>query len=99
MYPRLSAETRSAVASADGQAPQKDTPLSEADVENKGALGATRGRLLSMGPESGIVDGESPSISLSYIDKAGYKRTHTCAMRIQRIYKVRESARASWHAI
>ena len=36
-------------------------------------------RLLSMGPESGIVDGESPLISLSYIDKMGYKCTYTCA--------------------
>ena len=32
-----------------------------------------------MGPESGIVDGESPSISLSYIDRTDYKRTNTCA--------------------
>ena len=38
-------------------------------VENKGALGATQEQLLSMGPESGIFDGESPSISLPYIDK------------------------------
>ena len=43
-----------------------------------GKLGAAGGRLTSSGPESGIVDGESPSISLSYIDKAGYKRTNTC---------------------
>ena len=51
-------------------------------VENKGALGATQGQLLSIGPESGIVDGESPSISLSYIDKTGYKCTHTCAYSV-----------------
>ena len=48
------------------------------DVENKGALRVTYERLLSMGPESGIVNGDSPSISLSYIDKTVYKRTHTC---------------------
>ena len=35
-----------------------------------------------MGPESGIVDGESPSISLSYIDKTVYKRTHTGAYSV-----------------
>ena len=51
-------------------------------VENKGALRATYEQLLSMGPESGIVDGESPSISLSYIDKTGYKRTDTCAYSV-----------------
>ena len=51
-------------------------------VKNKGALRGTEGRLLRMGPESGIVDGESPSISLSYIDKAGYKRTNTCAYMV-----------------
>ena len=44
-----------------------------------GKLVAAGGRLTSSGPESGIVDGESPSISLSYIDKTDYKRTHTCA--------------------
>ena len=29
----------------------------------------TKGATTGIGPESGIVDGESPSISLSYIDK------------------------------
>ena len=38
-------------------------------VKNKEALRGTEGRLLRKGPESGIVDGESPSISLSYIDR------------------------------
>ena len=40
-------------------------------IENTGALEGRRlnERLLSMGPESGIVDGECPLISLSYIDK------------------------------
>ena len=48
-------------------------------VKNKGALRGTEGRLLRRGPESGIVDGDSPSISLPYIDSPGYKRTNTCA--------------------
>ena len=43
-----------------------------------GKLGAAGGRLTSSGLESGIVDGESPSISLSYIDGTGYKCTNTC---------------------
>ena len=47
-----------------------------------GRLVAAGGRLTSSGPESGIVDGESPSISLSYIDKAGYKRTHTSVYKV-----------------
>ena len=51
-------------------------------VENKGALRVTYEQLLSMGPESGIVDEESPSISLSYIDKTGYKCTDTCAYSV-----------------
>ena len=51
-------------------------------VENKGALRATYEQLLSMGPESGIVDGDSPSISLSYIDKTVYKCTHTCVYSV-----------------
>ena len=42
----------------------------------KGKLVAAGGRLTSSGPESGIVDGESPSISLSYIDKTDYKHAH-----------------------
>ena len=48
----------------------------------KGRLVAAGGRLTSSGPESGIVDGESPSISLSYIDKTVYKHTHTYAYSV-----------------
>ena len=48
-------------------------------VKNNGALRGTSELLLRMGPESGIVDGESPLISLSYIDRTDYKRTNTCA--------------------
>ena len=51
-------------------------------VKNKGALRGTEGRLLRKGPESGIVDGESPSISLPYIDRTGYKCTNTCAYMV-----------------
>ena len=54
----------------------------EEGVKNKGALRGTEGRLLRMGPESGIVDGESPSISLPYIDGTGHKRTNTCAYMV-----------------
>ena len=52
------------------------------DVENKGALGVTGQRLPSIGLESGIVDRESSLISLSYIDRTGYKHTNTCAYMV-----------------
>ena len=56
--------------------------LSLEAVKNKGAVKGTEWRLITMGPESGIVDGESPSISLSYIDKTVYKHTYTCAYSV-----------------
>ena len=51
-------------------------------VKNKGAAKGTEWRLIAMGPESEIVNGESPLISLSYIDKTVYKRTYTCAYSV-----------------
>ena len=39
-------------------------------------------RLVAIGPESGIVNGESPLISLSYIDKTVYKHTNTCVYMV-----------------
>ena len=47
-------------------------------VKNKGALGATQGQLRSIGPESGILDGDLPSAPYIY-QKAADIQVHTCA--------------------